>query len=109
MKRNRPSRVPTVHRFALVCAVAVTLVASRSTAFNVPKASLSHRTIVQCQSAQVRRQALEPDAGFEFSLLARNDLVCPPVVCFQSHPRTEERLLSSRSDSYLHNRPPPLV
>ncbi len=108
MNRNHQLRMPALHRIALVFAVAMTLVVSRSVAISSSRASLSHKATVQCQTTHPRRQALDWDAGFQFSLIARNALIVPPATCSQSQPCTVDAVLLPEPGTYLHNRPPPL-
>ena len=107
MLQNHYLRMPAVRKIALVCAVVVTLVVSRSTAISVPRASLAHNGTVQCQSPVPKRQTLDRDAVFDFSLVAQKASICLPAASFLSQPRTDDPLLPFQPDGYLHNRPPP--
>ncbi len=108
MNRNHQLRMPPLYRVALVFAVAITLVVSRSAAISGARASLSHKTTVQCQTTHLRRQVLDWDSGFQFSLLARKASIVPPAPCSQSQPYTMDSVPLSEPGADLHNRPPPL-
>ncbi len=109
MNRSRHLRTLAVHRIALVCAVAVTLVVSRTAAISVPRASLSHKSAVQCQSVHPKRQTLDQNGGFDFSLVAQTPFFSPSLVSYLCPSCTDEPLLPLQPDSYHHNRPPPLL
>jgi hypothetical protein len=108
MRQHRHLRTPAVHRIALVCAVVITLVFSRSVAISVPRASLSHQTTVQSPSIHPKRQTLDRDAGFEFSLLSRTPFLSQPDASFLCQFCADDPLLPFQPDTYYHNRPPPL-
>lgn len=108
MTQNCQRRTFAVHRIALVCAVAVTLVMSRTSTASVPRTSSSLKATIQCQCTHAKRQSLDRDGGFDFSLTAQTSFVSPPLASFLCLSCTDEPLLPFQPDSYHHNRPPPL-
>lgn len=108
MLQNHHLRTPALHRAALVCAVALTLVVSRSSAISVPKASLSHRTTVHCQSTYPKRQILNQNGGLDFSLTSQTGFISPPLASSLGPSSSDDPLLPFRPGNFHHNRPPPL-
>jgi hypothetical protein len=109
MRQSCRFRTLALCQIALVSAVAVTFLLSRSSTNNSLQALPSHRNAVQYQSIHPKRQTPDQDGGLDFSFMTRTSPIVPPPTSLLCRSCTDEPLLSFQINRYHHNRPPPLI